>query len=574
MSNFKITTPHAAVLVWNYKDRIGVPEGKYNATGSNQENVGAIEKGSGTSPTIVSTLSCISIQTSKSKSQPTGNFQLVLAPSKNWLSTLTAGSWCVIMMSNEKITKDDIKHANPKMVKMFGRIENVRCETKVNDSGARQTLYYVSGIDWSHIFESLLYIDNLITNDTSNKNLAAPYAKALRSDRQLYDYVEENLKKIINAMGIPLDAYNKQEDQLNRLSKSIQNFSIPSEVAQFLKFKNKSNSTEDISVNQMVKLKTGSLIAYNKYEDRHEAVGFINPFSYQGANSVWNMLLENSNPAMNEMFTDMNWTDDGQLELVLYNRIKPFAYKDSHWQLGGDSDVRSYFKDVKRHNIDPINVISVNVGTNWRDKINFLEIKPNYQDFHTISNLTYVKNQVFDSLSFAREGFRPMIFDIKQFPTDGKQRNIHIQQIKWDLLPKWLDIMREWYFGTHRMLNGTMVLTGSTEYIGVGNNIRFPTSLINPNTNLNSYINEHKQHEYILAHVENVSYSFSVAPNGARTYATVVQFVRGIVVNDANQIVGDGMLDQDVSKVDTQHDYNSKNIVISGDKTDINSSGD
>ena len=69
-ANFKLLTPHAAVLIWNYDDRIS---GDLNKT-VNEEKINA---------TLISTLSCISIQTSKSKSSPAGTFQLVLAPTKN-----------------------------------------------------------------------------------------------------------------------------------------------------------------------------------------------------------------------------------------------------------------------------------------------------------------------------------------------------------------------------------------------------------------------------------------------------------------------------------------------------------
>jgi len=139
MSNYKVKTPHAAVLVWNYTDRIGNPSGKYNSTGVAPGKLNEIEKES--LPVIISTLSCVSIQTNKSKGQPDGSFNLVLAPFKNWTSTLTAGSWCCIMMSNEPITAQDLDKANKNHVKMIGRIESVRCETSVNEEGARQTLY-------------------------------------------------------------------------------------------------------------------------------------------------------------------------------------------------------------------------------------------------------------------------------------------------------------------------------------------------------------------------------------------------------------------------------------------------
>ena len=90
-----IRNPHAAVIVWNYDDRIGLDD--------KPQAIDRVES------TIISTVSLISINTSKSKSQPNGTFQMVLAPTKNWVSAITAGSWCVLLMSNEPITEKDIK---------------------------------------------------------------------------------------------------------------------------------------------------------------------------------------------------------------------------------------------------------------------------------------------------------------------------------------------------------------------------------------------------------------------------------------------------------------------------------
>ena len=89
MAKHSIKTPHAAVLVWNYDDRVDVPTGEYDDKGISENNILKTEGGDSLPPVIVSTLSCVSIQTSKSKSQPDGQFQLVLSPFKNWISTLT-----------------------------------------------------------------------------------------------------------------------------------------------------------------------------------------------------------------------------------------------------------------------------------------------------------------------------------------------------------------------------------------------------------------------------------------------------------------------------------------------------
>src|ERR1035437_4799874 len=144
-NNYKITTPHAAIKIWNYDDRLGL------------EGVSKLNK---INETIISTVSCISISTSKEKGNPVGSFSFVLAPTKNWVSEVTPGSWCVILMSNDPITKKQLDKAHPNFVKMVGKIEAVSAIVTVNDDGATQTQYVATGVDWGHIFNNVIYVDN------------------------------------------------------------------------------------------------------------------------------------------------------------------------------------------------------------------------------------------------------------------------------------------------------------------------------------------------------------------------------------------------------------------------------
>lgn len=574
MTNRSIKTPHAAVIVWNYDDRIGTPKGDtYNSSGIKKNDLMKLDN----PPVILSTLSCVSIQTSKTKGQPDGQFSLVLAPFKNWVSTLAAGSWCAILMSNEPITKEDLSKANKNHVKMIGRIESVRVEVNVDDEGARHTLYYVTGVDWGHVFNSTLYIDNLIAaaNDPKSQgNLAAVAIRnALFGDKNSPQSfaVKQNLVNLIDIMGKNLGGYTKVGDEIGRLSNSIYEFKIPDKMVEFFDFRDAKNKPiKAKAINKMLALVTGSLTANDTYVDRKESVGFIDPFSLQGTHSLWQILLENSNPALNEMFCDLNWSDNDEnngLQLRLYNRIRPFCYKGFTGVDGNKNGVKSYFQYLKTHEIDSNDVISVNAGTNWRDKFNFVEIKPQFQEFAVVANWYKQKSQVFDPNAFEREGFRPLIFDTKQFPSAGKTGSPD-SGVDWNQLELWAKLMKEWYFGTHRMLNGTIVIHGTTEYIGVGNNIKFDAGLVSPTPNINNETRKRDRNQFILAHVENVSHSFSVNAEGARTYRSTVQFVRGIIVDENNNNVGEGLLDQKTSLSSSQDDKNTLNINSTSDTQD------
>jgi len=824
MSEYKIKTPHAAVLVWNYKDRIGIPEGNNPRTQDFQDSGlkdrgiegGASQKNQETVPVIVSTLSCVSIQTNKSKGKPDGSFNLVLAPFKNWTSNLTAGSWCCLLMSNESILEKDLKHADKNKVKMLGRIESVRTETKMETDGTRRTLYYVTGTDWGDIFNSTIYIDNLIKgpNDKGNSQgdvaaLALRQILFANAGSPKHFTVNYNLTALLGIMGKNLGNFTGTPREVGRLANAMYEFALPNEVINYFDFRSISASAEvqkkklsGKSLNNFIKLISGSLVNYDKYYDTEESLGFIDPFSIQGTHSLWQILLENSNPALNEMLCDFRWSNDegdNGVTLALYNRIKPFAFRNFNPRAGKSNRLKSYFQYVKTNKIENNEVISVNAGTNWRDKINFIEIKPQFSEFKIVSNWIKQKSQVFDPKSFEREGFRSMIVDTKQFPrkkdggvsakklkaisssssspvkptsvadaaiaatkaasaaaariiemynvgnvtgfvdvihanydvnskaleaikadlivptskstdpvttadaakaaaesdasattftnnlfnipglsptgtgsvlrnepatpasptpaqeaatataaartaaakvilaansgtveelanaisesdsasataasalssptviiptssaaapegvsakvvataaaaeadkaaaaavaaaaaaADATALSTNDSAIDWNELESWALLMREWFFGTHRMLNGTIVIHGSTQYIGIGENIIFDAGLLNPTPNINAATVKSQKNESILAHIESVQHSFTVDDNGARTYRTTIQFVRGITVNSNNEVVGEGMLDQNVTKTTQSDDRNSLNTVSTSD---------
>lgn len=552
MSKFKILTPHAAVIVWNYADRVG-NEGVSNLNGVEE--------------TIISTLSCLSIQTAKTKSNPAGSFQLVLAPFKNWVSTITSGSWCVILMSNKKITPESLKKADPSMVKMIGKIETVRCDTQQNGD-TRETRYLVSGTDWGHIFNNVLYVDNFLASANDPRLQGNGAAVALRNalfgkgNSPQSFAVKDNLKSLLNIFGNNLAGFTDAGDDINRLAKSTYDFVMPQEMVSFFGFIGPNGKpSADKVLTRVLNLQTGKLISKDNYDNKPEAYGYINPFSLQGTNSFWQILLDNSNPALNEMFNEIQWTSKGPA-LTLYNRIKPFSFKSS----SADATVaklRSMFQNLKTHIIDDDTVISVNAGTNWRDKYNFIEIKPQFQDFDVIANWSKQKTQQKDEKAFNREGFRPLIVGTKQFPVSPEAGAFNPDQLR-----SWTLLMREWYFDTHRLLNGSLTMAGSTEYIAVGNNIRFDAGLINPTPNINKASNQKKQNQFILAHVESVSHTFTVNADGAREYYTTIQFVRGIIVSQNGAVVGEGKLDKFPNDLQPKDDRNSANTVSTSQDDD------
>lgn len=557
----RIRTPHAAVLVFNYNDRAGtIPS-------AGIDDVDEL---------IVSTVSCISITTSKSKGDPQGTFQLVLAPNRNWVSTLTPGSWCVLLMSNSPITQDDFNTVDPNKLKMIGKIDTVRVGTVAGEDGSRTTAYYVGGIDWGHVFNNILYIDNTLARPSDPGNLGNSAAIAIQNllfgakgQPKRFD-TASSMQALLDVVGKDIGGFSTAGKELTLLANAIYSFNIPKRLSAYLKLSNKSGFPEPVAtnVNSMINLISGKLDStedeYNSSDP--ESYGFIDPFSLQGAHSFWQVLMDNSNPTMNEMIAEMRPSAQGT-KLCLYNRIKPFAVRGTPYVFAaqavpGGNKVLSYFQNVKTHMLDPMTVMEINAGTNWKDKYNFIEIKPQFQDEKIMESTIKTFTQGFDTTAFSREGFRPLIFNTKHLPGPTFE-GPSLTGASWAEIGGWVQVLKTWYFDTHKMLNGTIKLTGIDGYIAVGDNIMFDAQLLNPTKNFSIQQNTLPTASYILAHVENVSHSFRMRPEGSREYVTTIQFVRGILTDESKRCltIEPGVIDYAANLTPDIVDQNTLNTV-------------
>ena len=560
-----IKTPHAAIVVWNYKDRLGAED-------SYDNEIHNVEK------KIFNTVSCISIKTAKSKSQPQGSFEIRLAPTKNWVTALSAGSWLCILMSQQKIEYKDIAHkADPNKVKMLGRIESVRAHVTVNQqTGARQTEYVVQGSDWGSVFNTVIYVDPLM-RDVGEGSFWATWK--ILYEKHATSVAENGLKTPSEIMRALLDLWGTEkesvtseiDDILNKHysennvnkdvgdgpmcylkegsgSSSVDNVTVkatttlklPTDVARYFGFSETALSSlikigsgyegvVESTGNKYIDEENGSTIYYDRYNNsKIDAIGFIQPNSVFGVHTVWQLLNDNCNNILNELIPEIRWTPSGKAELVLYRRIRPFVFRDDFEGINDVKDFAARMSDVRTVSIPKDEILAVDVGTNWRDKINFVEIMPDQsltrEDF-VIPHAMKLSAQTYDENAFSREGFRPLMKTTKYLAPDDKLGFDYMKTSKWK------NLLREWHFNSHLLLNGNIVFIGQNNYIQVGDNILFDESIITTsnNTNIDS-LKSRDRAPQILAHVEAVSHNFTVNEDGSRSFTTTISFIRGMVV--------------------------------------------
>lgn len=614
----KVNNPNSLVFIYNYRDRLG------DFKLSNVNDPFEVDQ------IILNSVSLKSVQTQKTKASPAGSFEFRLAPTKNWVTAITPGSWCVILMSNSKIN-DSAKYGggsvDERSFKMLGRIESVRAVVNTNQvTGARETEYIVTGVDWGTIFDSKFYVDvlnrapnesavgmaerfgytkylldsigfdanslgqnaksvpkyvsrptqseeakasvannvNFLLNGTDEQEvLASPdvplnaqEGQEERDTKVRLPSARDNVKFILSLWGRSDAATSALEEESGLVAKSQQVFKLPNQLAKYMGLVDRSSEISPV-ISQVLEQISGVLEGDDSYTNDDKSSGIVNFNTILGEHSVWQILNNNCNSLINELIPEIRF-EDGTPKLCIYNRTRPFAINeddeisrdgrsvgDNEGAKKGEtvSDLVSQYKLVRKKLIDTNDVILCNYGTNWRDRINFIEVniaRSLFQENYAAD--IKLDSQFVDQSSIGRDGLLSMISSTTYIPTnEGFADPIGVIAYK--------HILKEWYFNTHKMFNGSLNLIGQDQYIQVGDNILVSTKALNSDKNLSAKQNQSSIDTYMMAHVESISHQTVEDGNGSRVFTTSVNFVRGIITDINGNLISSediaGAVDQD-----------------------------
>jgi hypothetical protein len=660
------------VVVYNYRDRLG--DFKLSTSENSAFEIDQI---------ILNSLSLKSVSTQKTKSNPAGSFEFRLAPLKNWVTAITPGSWCVILMSNGILndaakygSADDVSYqfqqefdsngdaiapaktaptVDEKSFKMLGRIESVRAVANVNQTtGATETEYIVTGSDWGTVFNSIFYVDPIsrtpgdqkapigmaerfgyidylrravgydvstlgkdanagvnsgalkkAKNDASkgsvvnqvdflkNGSTGAPVPPQPvagdtedQSTRQVTKDQQPKLPSALDNIGFILSLWGRADAPTSAINektgivvKSQQVFRMPDELVRYMGFVDGSGSPSGV-ISQVLKQVGGKLTALDTYENEDNSAGIIDFGTILGEHTIWQVITNNSNELINELIPEIRF-EKGKPALTLYTRVRPFGInpldvlkKDTNavgdngnggeGQKGLVDPYISPYKFVKKKRIASSSVIMCSYGTNWRDRVNFVEVNISRTIFQEAwAQEVKLQSQFIDEDSIGRDGLLPMIRGTTYVPAVKRAANpLGTSAYKYAL--------KEWYFNTHKMFNGTLNLVGQDQYIQVGDNIMVESKVLNKNWNINTTLktNTNKNKTFMMAHVESITHQTQVDGNGSRIFTTSINFVRGIITDVEGDIIVSGnhvgALDQDTSLVTPSVERNYETISTSG----------
>ena len=529
---------------------------------------------------------------------PTENWVARLTPG-SWLAiymtqdiNLTANSIDSSNISIKSLTLPGVsstQNSKMQMLKMVGRIDAVRCSVMVDPStAARNTNYIVTGRDWGCVFDSVMYVDGLALADQTAPGLAdlmvwlgvmieqggfgdkvsstptitgVDTTKAINNkggDANFLPTTTETIQKIKDFFGSRAAANdNTYAATLGTHLYPSQIMMIPPQMSSFIGFNAGRDDagqllkTGKTALADLIKVKPG-VIRNNKYVDVKESVGVPDLKSFCAGNTFWQIITHHSNTILNEVIAEMSWEDPNRPMLCLYKRLKPFVLSKSNMvkyqnmqnnHAGSTAVIDSLttrFIDLPVHTVPPKDVLNIDAGTNWRDAINFVEILWHdpmvvaYSGFE--SNNLKRQSQIINRQAIARDGLKAMREVAHYMPHPDQSPNNTPAPL---VIAQWAPLLYEWYSHTNTMLNGTVSFMGQNEYIAVGSNIRMDAGVLGAAMNNNSAMaNLHAagKNVYLLAHVESISHQFSVSPTGGRSFMTTVQFVRGVFIDDSNNL--------------------------------------
>ena len=544
-----VKRPDCRVIVFNYQER----------EGSNLKKIGL--------PPIINsrieiTSSVVSANTSKSKSSPSGNFSITLDPTQNWVANISPGSWIVMLLSDEKISDNESLFFQESSLPLIGRVDSVRASRQVDQAtGAYQTSYSIVGRDWCSYMESNVYIDQIaakLPSILAGTPMDSAFGQATRFklDNKIGELYEKGLPSSSDCADAIFDLWGKQGSVLNIASAS-ESFSerflptapmnIPGQLSLSLK-------KTSIFLPDLIKRQYGILNAAGTftavplglsteatYSRNIEAVGSLDTRRLYGVNTLWQLLQSTVTVGgINEVYGDLSFSNSTP-SMTVYKRVRPFSLSSSGFEVlsaissaagSGSEELKSSFFNLPKRKIEAEEVVQIEIGTNWSDVVNFIEIIPDTSFFPYLKNIvpaTKADNATYSTGSYTISGFKPIIINTNFFPINFGVPDPYG-------LKDWLPVLKEWYFDTHKMLNGTISLYGRKGYIAVGENILFPASIIADGSFIEGGVVPSiagiTGDQWILAHVESVSHSFTKGQDThSSSYMTTVTFVRGIITD-------------------------------------------
>ena len=516
---------------------------------------------------------CVSISTSSQKGNHLSQFSATLVPGQNYLSNILPGDYVIAWMLNEKERAEDLvqrirdgKACNrfKDGLKFFGRCHALRKQLQQDPGGTRITRYLLTGVGFSEFDATFYYNPHLAENIPA---IGRWFGRIASSFNQLVDdgkYIDVNkaipfFVDLLLGRGVPESLGRGNSDPALKSSAGVEapySYIVPTSVGTLIGKTVSSKEGGALAYADMLELiggvwtfdntpgETASAQASDSDSQDAQDAAIFTPDGPAGGSrritsnkmlgrflpqipqfentTVWSILSQYLNPACNEMFTALRTNGDGNVVPTLVVRQLPFSSG-----LVNPPFAITRFLDLPRWRIHPAMVTGADIGRSDTMRFNFvhvLGVAPTPVGKNDLTGQT-VRNPPFrDDLDIARNGLRnysttvPCAFeDIKVKTGTGGST----------AASNWMELISDILMGQHLALNGTMTLVGVQAPICIGDNVEW---------------------DGVAFHIEGLTHTGQLQPDGKKTFYTVLQLSHGMRINpgqdDITLYAGIKQLDQ------------------------------
>ncbi len=475
------------------------------------------------------------------KSGVGGNFSVVIKRGKEYrngkntdkdvpyLRSINAGDWITIYMKRtEEITEKDLQSCTPESgLKMLGIIETVR-EIEVDDPGSAypRLEFLISGRTFGKVFDSSIFFNPVINQSAMQTVLGADFLK--------------DSSKIVRPL-----ADNTPDAVVSRIAKfylagagttrstANENWYVPKSVSQLFKGGAQSKKAGKSFVDLLDMSRVG-LHRYvrNRFASARKLPGVALIKALPTSGTVWSVMQFLQNSSVNEMFTELVVDAQGRLQPGLTLRQMPFSNKANHetnvfaanQRYGGaavkdaaGSD-KTYFVDLPQLSIVSTDIRQKNIGKSDHERINYVIVTPKILDSASL-DFAFVAGS--NPPSVQRYGLKILQTQTSYVLASTQNQSDGIK----NYCSRVVSLLEDWFFLTHNLFNGTLIIDGLDKFVEVGSNV---------------YITDIKQ----LFHIEGYTHTYTISQTGVSEYTTELRVSRGQRLDNSKAtFIGDSKVD-------------------------------
>lgn len=486
-------TPQCKVVVYNWSSQVLSPSGGDNAT-----------LAATTSLDISSQIK--SCQFTKSMGNASGSFSFTLTNSpgvgnEDWKDLIKRGSWCVIYMSQDgslslapSVSPAPSLPKEAPYVRCIGFIDRVEVQASLNEAGAFDIGYTISGRDFGVIYEDA----NIWLNTFQLDNIELKSLRARGLSVLLAPPLHEALKLLHGLIFNPASVTGANVNKQGSLTSIALQWLLPRQMLRDLGLKVDSTPF------------WGELTATLNFESTGATLTSTNPLDFLFG-AAWENLKRASEPTFHELYTETNSVGIPQLNF----RPMPFAIDKSKYPTLGK--FIKLYRDVPSFELKSTFILDFSMGEDNHGRYNSFLTQVVTEQVNINANQSALRNSRFpfnNQASIKRYGFRNMHVQINAI-TRTKAKNGDLVDLL--LLREYNEVLLDYY--------NNLVFAESGEIQCLGQNAIKVGKCVVPDVNT-PYLYGRRYY------VEGYTDIFSVAGNGAGTWVQTLMVTHGYEESD------------------------------------------